>query len=121
MKQARNFAVVVVAIGIVVFAIGSMDASAQTSPGMPSAVVVQPPPSGSAAPSIPMYQIVTPTPATGSVVIVQPSPGGSGPSVPQYLLVVPGPNPAQNTDISLGQQLSTPRESPVTVYTVPTV
>lgn len=94
MMHARNFAVVVVAIGVVVFAVGSMEASAQTSPGTPS---------------IPEYQIVTQTPWTGSVVIVQqPSTGGSGPSVPQYQLVIPGPNP-------------TTRESTVTVYTVPTV
>jgi hypothetical protein len=122
MMHARNFAVAVVAIGVVVFAVGSMEASAQTSPGTPSSAVVQQPPSGSAAPSIPQYQIVTQTPGTGSVVIVQqPSTGGSGPSVPQYQLVIPGPNPAQNTGVSLGEQLSTTRESPVTVYTVPTV
>lgn len=75
MKQARNFAIFVVAVGIVAFAVGSMEASAQTSPGTPS---------------VPVYQIFTPTSGTGTMVIVE-------------------------------QQLSTPRESPVTVYTVPTV
>lgn len=62
MMHARNFAVVVVAISVVVFAVGSMEASAQTSPGTLSWVVVQQPPSGSAAPSIPEYLLVIPGP-----------------------------------------------------------
>jgi hypothetical protein len=60
-------------------------------------------------PSIPTYQVVTPTPGTGTIVIEkQPPASGSGPSVPTYQVVVPGPNPAQNTGVGLGQQLSTP-------------
>jgi hypothetical protein len=71
------------------------------------------------APSIPTYQVVTPTPGTGSIVIQQQSPAsGSGPSIPTYQVVIPGPNPAQNTGVGLGQQLSTPG-SPVTVYPTP--
>ncbi len=62
MMHARNFAVVVVAIGVLVFAAGSMEASAQTSPGTSSSVGVQQPPSGSAAPSIPEYLLVIPGP-----------------------------------------------------------
>jgi len=59
MMHARNFAVVVVAIGVLVFAAGSMEASAQTSPGTSSSVGVQQPPSGS---SIPEYLLVIPGP-----------------------------------------------------------
>ncbi len=122
MMQAKNFSIIVGALGVMVFASGGMVASAQTSPGSTSLVVEQPPPASGSAPSIPQYQVVTQVPGTGSVVIVQqPSAVGSGPSVPQYQLVIPGPNPAQNTDVSLGQQLSTTRGSTVTVYTTPTL
>jgi hypothetical protein len=70
-------------------------------------------------PSAPTYQIVTPTPGTGTMVIErQPPASGSGPSIPTYQVVVPGPNPAQNTGVGLGQQLSTPG-STVTVYPTP--
>jgi hypothetical protein len=121
MMQARKFLVVVVALGVMMFGIGSMMASAQTSPGTTSVVVQQPTASGP-TPSVPQYQVVTQAPGTGFAVIApQPSAGGSGPSVPQYQLVIPGPNPAQNTDVSLGQQLSTTRGGTVTVYTTPTL
>jgi hypothetical protein len=121
MMHARKFWVAVVAFGVMVFAAGSVMASAQTSPGTTTLVIEQPSASGQ-APSVPQYLVVTQAPGTGSLLIApQPSAGGSGPSVPQYQLVIPGPNPAQNTDVSLGQQLSTTRGSTVTVYTTPTL
>jgi hypothetical protein len=121
MMQAKNFSVVMVGLGVMLFALGGMVASAQTSAGA-SLVLVQQPPASESAPSILEYQVVTPKPGTGSVLIVQQPPAlGSGPSGPQYLLVIPGPNPAQNTGVSLGQQLSTTRVSTVTVYTTPTL
>jgi len=70
-------------------------------------------------PSLPTYQIITPTPGTGTMVIErQPPASGSGPSAPTYQVVVPGPNPSQNTGVGVGQQLSTPG-STVTVYPTP--
>jgi hypothetical protein len=122
MMQATKFKLVMVTLGVIVFAFGGMVASAQASPEMSSLVVVQQPPASGSAPSIPQYQVVMPTPGTGSVVIVQQPPAsGSGPSAPQYQLVIPGPNPAQNTGVSQGQQLSTTRGGTVTVYTTPTL
>lgn len=123
MMNAKKFSIAGVALGVMVFAFGGLAAWAQTSPGPTSLVILEQQPAASgSAPSILQYQIVTPTPGTGSVVIVQnPPAAGSGPSIPQYRLVIPGPNPAQNTPVSLGQQLSTTRGSTVTVYTVPTL
>jgi hypothetical protein len=122
MIQAKKFSVMMVALGVVLFGFGGIVASAQTPAGTTSLVVVQQPPASGSAPPSPKYQVVTPTAGTGSVVIVQQPPAlGSGPSIPQYQLVIPGPNPAQNTDVSLGQQLSTPRGGPATVYTAPTL
>ena len=122
MMLVKNFSVVVMALSLMVLAFGYMVASAQTAPGTPASVVVQQPAASGSAPSIPQYQVVTQTPGTGSVVIVQPpSAPGSGPAVQMYQLVIPGPNPAQNTGVGLGEQLTTTRESTVTVYTTPTL
>lgn len=82
-------------------------------------VVDQAPPASGSTPSAPQYQVVTPTPGTGSIVIEQQPPAsGSGPSVPQEQIVIPGPNPSQNTGVGLGEQLSAPG-NPVTVYPTP--
>jgi hypothetical protein len=122
MTQIKKFSIVMAVFGVMMFAFGGMVASAQSSAGPTSLVVVQQPPASGSAPSIPQYQVVTQAPGTGSVVIVQqPSAVGPGPSVPQYQLVIPGPNPAQNTGVSMGQQLSATRGGTVTVYTVPTL
>jgi hypothetical protein len=64
---------------------------------------------------MPTFQVVTPTPGTGSIVVEQQPPVGSGPSIPTYQVVVPGPNPSQNTGVGLGQQLGTPG-NPATVF-----
>jgi hypothetical protein len=105
----RGFAVLALVLGT------GFAAPALAADAPPMVVVQDPPPSGSMPPS-PQYQIVTPTPGSGSVVVVtQPPSTGSGPSLPEYHVVVPGPNPAQNTGVGLGQQLSTPG-NPVTVY-----
>ena len=112
---SKNPFAVVLVLGVVSLAIGVIVPAARASDGSTSIVVVQP----GSAPSGPHYQVVTPTPGTGSVVVVTPPPSsGSGPSIPQYHVVIPGPNPAQNTDVGLGQQLSTPG-NPVIVYPVP--
>jgi hypothetical protein len=122
MIQAKNIWVVMVGVAVLAFALGGVIAPAHALPETTSLVLVQQPTASGSAPSIPQYQIVTPTPATGSIVIVQQAPAsGSGPTIPQYQLVIPGPNPAQNTSVSLGQQLSTTRGTTVTVYTTPTL
>lgn len=122
MMQVKRFTVVIVALSVMVFALGGvMAASAQSAPGPSSLVVVQQTPASGSAPPTLQYQVVTPTPGTGSLVIVQQAPAASGVSIPQYILVIPGSNPAQNTAVSVGQQLSTTRESTVTIYKVPTV
>jgi len=114
MTHIKKLLVVLFSLGILAFAPRGLVAPAQAAPDVTGQEVAQ---SGS-APSIPTYQVVTPTPGTGSIVIEQPPPAGSGPSIPTYQVVVPGPNPAQNTGVGLGQQLSTPG-STVTVYPTP--
>lgn len=118
MMQVKSFWTRMVGLGVLALAVGGMVAPARaasdtTTPGTGWMVVEQPPASGS-GPSIPTYQVVTPTPGTGSIVLVQ-QPATSGPSIPVYQVVIPGSNPAQNTGVGLGQQLSTPG-STVTVY-----
>lgn len=78
----------------------------------------QPPASGS-TPSGPQYQVVIPAPGTGTTVIQPQAPAsGSGASTPPDQLLIPGPNPAQNTGVGQGEQLSTPGNQ-VTVYPTP--
>ena len=120
MMKGMRFSITVVALGAMLLALGGTAAWAQTTTEPASLVIVEQPPALGAVPSISQYQVVTPTPGTGSVVVVQPPVAGTGPSSPRYQLLIPGPNPAQNTAVSLGQQLSTARGSTVTVYTVPT-
>src|SRR5262249_52451068 len=116
--NAKKFSIAVVALGAMVLAVGGIAAWADTAPGPMSLVIVQQTPASGSGPSIWQYQVVTPTPGTGSFVVVQQLPAAqSGPSIPQYQLVIPGPNPAQNTAVGLGQQLSATRGSTVTVYT----
>jgi hypothetical protein len=111
----KNLFAVALGVGVAALSIGGIVPAAPASDDSTSIVVVQ---SGS-TPSAPQYQVVTPTPGTGSVVVVTPPPSsGSGPSIPQYHLVMPGPNPSQNTGVGLGDQLSTPG-NPVTVIPVP--
>jgi hypothetical protein len=114
MTQIKKLSVALLGLGALALALGGVVAPAQAAPDAGAQEIAQ---SGS-APSIPTYQVVTPTPGTGSFVIEQQPPAGSGPSIPTYQVVVPGPNPAQNTGVGLGQQLSTPG-SPVTVYPTP--
>ena len=115
MTQTKMLSIVLSGLGVLALALSGVVAPAQAAPDVTAQEAVQ---SGS-APSIPTYQVVTPTPQTGSVVIEQQPPAsGSGPSIPTYQVVIPGPNPAQNTGVGLGQQMGTPG-SPVTVYPTP--
>ena len=119
MMQIRKLSIGLLGLGALAVPLGGMAAPAQAAPDMGSIVVAQQPPASGSGPSIPTYQVVTPTPGTGSVVIEQQPPAsGSGPSVPTYQVEIPGPNPAQNTGVGLGQQLSTPGTT-VTVYPTP--
>jgi hypothetical protein len=119
MMQARKVSLMVLSVGVLAVALGGKGAPAQAWSGTTSYVVVEEPPDSGSTPSTPQYQVVTPTPGTGSVVIEQQPPAsGSGPSIPQEQVVIPGPNPAQNTSVGQGQQLSTPG-NPVTVYPTP--
>jgi hypothetical protein len=119
---------VVLGVGILAAGLAGAGGTAQAAPGD----VATPGSNGAGAvivlPSVPGTVgsgaiLVMPTMATGAVVVpVQPQPvSGSGPSITRYLLVIPGPNPAQNTSVSLGQQLSSALggSGPVTVYPVP--
>lgn len=108
---------VLLGLGAFAFAIAGMVSAALASDAQGSMVVVQDPSPSGSTPSIPQYQVVTPNPG-GSVVVVTQPPSGSGPSAPQYQVVVPGPNPAQNSGVGVGQQLSTPGNN-VTVYPGP--
>jgi hypothetical protein len=111
----KNPFAIMLGFGVIALGIGRMVPPALASDGPTSIVVVQ---SGS-TPSAPQYQVVTPTPGTGSVVVVtQPPAPGSGPSTPQYHIFIPGPNPSQNTGVGMGELLSTPG-NPVTVDPVP--
>jgi hypothetical protein len=119
MMQIKKLSVVLLDLGVSALVLGGIVAPTQAAPDMGSVVVEQQPPASGSGPSIPTYQVVTPTPGTGTVVIEQQPPAsGSGPSIPTYQVVVPGPNPAQNTGVGVGQELSTPG-SPVTVYPTP--
>jgi hypothetical protein len=118
MMQIRKFSVALLGLGTLACAFG-MVVPAHAAPDMGSMVIEQQPPASGSGQSMPTYQVVTPTPGTGSMVIEQQPPAsGSGPSMPTYQVVVPGPNPAQNTPVGVGQQLSTPG-STVTVYPTP--
>jgi hypothetical protein len=88
MMQIKKFSVALLGLGTLAFAFG-MVVPAHAAPDMGSMVIEQQPPAS-----------------------------GSGPSMPTYQVVVPGPNPAQNTPVGVGQQLSTPG-STVTVYPTP--
>ncbi len=115
MTQIKKLSVMLWGLGVLTFALNGVVTTAQAAPDVTGQEVVQ---SGS-APSTSTYQVVTPTPGTGSIVIEQQPPAsGSGPSIPTYQVVIPGPNPAQNTGVGLGQQLSTPGNT-VTVYPTP--
>ena len=115
MKFRKSPFAIVLGLGVIALGIGGIAPAARASDGTTADVVVQ---SGS-TPSTPQYQVVTPVPGTGSLVVVTPPPSsGSEPPIPQYHLVIPGPNPAQNTGVGLGDQLSTPG-NPVTVEPVP--
>ena len=119
MMLARKAVLIVVSVGVLAFALGGQGAPAQAWSETVSSVVVEEPPASGSTPSTPQYQVVTPTPGTGSVVIEQQPPtSGSGPSIPQEQVLIPGPNPAQNTGVGQGQELSTPG-NPVTVYPTP--
>jgi hypothetical protein len=119
---------VVLGVGILAAALGGAAATAQAAPGDVTtpggngagAVVVLPAVPGTVSAGA---IIIMPVPATGTLVVPVPAPrvSGSGPSITRYVLVIPGPNPAQNTSVSLGQQLSTAlgTTGPVTVYPVP--
>jgi len=109
MTQIKKLSVVLLGLGASALVLGGIVAPAQAAPDMGSIMVEQQPPASGSGPSIPTYQVVTPTPGTGSVVIEQQPPAsGSSPSIPTYQVVVPGPNPAQNTGVGVGQELSTP-------------
>ncbi len=119
MMQIKKLSVVLFGLGVLASALGGTVTPAQAAPDTGSMVIEQQPPASGSGPSFPTYQVVTPTPGTGSIVIEQQPPAsGSGPSIPTYQVVVPGPNPAQNTGVGLGPQLSTPG-STVTVYPTP--
>lgn len=124
----RSVMLVVLGVGILAAALGGAAATAQAAPGD----VATPGSNGNGAvvvlPGVPGTVgsgaiLVMPATATGTLVVpVQfPPVSGSAPSITRYLLVIPGPNPAQNTSVSLGQQLSTAlgATGPVTVYPVP--
>jgi hypothetical protein len=89
MTQIKKLSVVLLDLGVSALVLGGIVAPTQAAPDMGSVVVEQQPPAS-----------------------------GSGPSIPTYQVVVPGPNPAQNTGVGVGQELSTPG-SPVTVYPTP--
>lgn len=132
MVHRKGVVVVVLGVGMLALALAGAVTTAHAAPGdvaTPAgngigSVVVFAPVAG-IVPGITTSRvmILTPTPATGSLVVPMrvPSVSGLSSSITRYLLVIPGPNPAQNTGVSLGQQLTIllGTTSPVTVYPVP--
>ena len=128
MAQGKSVMLVVLGVGILAAALAGAAAMAEAVSGDVAtpvgngtgAVVVLPAVPGAVSTG---PVLVTPAPTTGTLVVpVQAPPvSGSGPSTTNYLLVIPGPNPAQNTSVSLGQQLSTALGSTgsAAVYPIP--
>ena len=132
MAHGKGVTIMILGIGMLALALTGAVPPAHASPGdgatpagngIGSVVVFAP--VGGIAPGIIVSRvmILTPTPATGSLLVPMhvPSVSGAGPSITRYLLVIPGPNPAQNTSVSLGQQLAMTigANGVVTVYPIP--
>lgn len=85
---------------------------------LPEMEIAVQPPATRTAPTGPTYQLVTPTPSTGTIVIPQPTPApGTGSATTPYCIVFPGPNPAQNSGVGLAEQVQNCEGSGTTVIT----
>jgi hypothetical protein len=102
--HAKWMRLVVLGLGTAALSLAQL-AIPDRAPAMPTSEVTEQPPATSNDPSGPSYQLITPTPGTGTIV-VPPMPGAApGSPGSQYCIVYPGPNPSQNTDIGIAQQV----------------